>query len=103
MMEPVALAASTPKTTQVDILLPTTHQPSGDPATLFKRERNQELSFAEVAVSIPSERDAGTVQGRNVCQPTPPRILLVRGRQWNGLGAVAGRRFNDTTLTKQKG
>ncbi|WP_200893647.1 alpha/beta hydrolase [Rhizobium nepotum] len=62
VMNPVELTDSPPKTTQVDMLVATTRQPSGDPATLFNGERSSKPYMTDVAVSIPPKREAGTVQ-----------------------------------------
>ncbi len=62
VMTPVAITAPTPKTARVDMLVATTRQPSGDPATLFNGERSPKPSMTDVGVSIPSNREAGTVQ-----------------------------------------
>ncbi len=62
VMTPVSLTSSTPKTARIDMLVATTRQLSGDPATLFNGERNPKPSMTDVAVSIPPKREAGTVQ-----------------------------------------
>ncbi|TBY08172.1 alpha/beta hydrolase [Rhizobium laguerreae] len=62
VMTPVVLTASTPKTARVVMLVATTRQPSGDPATLFNGERSPKPSMTDVAVSIPAKREAGTIQ-----------------------------------------
>ncbi|MBY5786695.1 alpha/beta hydrolase [Rhizobium leguminosarum] len=70
VMQPVALAAGT-TTTQVDMLVATTRQPSGDPATLFNGERSPKPFMTDVAVSIPSKREPGTVQWPRRLPPNP--------------------------------
>ena len=60
VMTPVALTAATPKTTRVDMLVATTREPSGDPATLFNGERSPKPSLTAVEDSIPPNRKAGT-------------------------------------------
>ncbi|WP_435530237.1 alpha/beta hydrolase [Phyllobacterium ifriqiyense] len=61
-MQPVALTASMPKTSQVDMLVVTMRQPSGNPATLFNGERSPQPYLTGITVSIPPKRAPGTVQ-----------------------------------------
>ena len=77
VMQPVALTASTPKTAQVDMLVATTRQPSGDPRTLFNGERSPKPYLTEVAVSIPPKRAAGTVQWPSRLPPNPATDFAV--------------------------
>lgn len=78
VMTPVALTAPA-KTSQVDMLVATTRQPSGNPATLFSGERNAALSLTDVAVSIPpdSKRKPGTVQWPRRLPPNPETDFAV--------------------------
>ncbi|NKL45597.1 alpha/beta fold hydrolase [Rhizobium leguminosarum bv. viciae] len=76
VMQPVARAAGT-TTTQVDMLVATTRQPSGDPATLFNGERSPKPSMTDVAVSIPPKREAGTVQWPQRLPPNPATDFAV--------------------------
>ncbi|QLL66187.1 alpha/beta hydrolase [Sinorhizobium mexicanum] len=78
VMTPVALTAPT-QTSQVDMLVATTRQPSGNPATLFSGERNAALSLTDVAVSIPpdSQRKPGTVQWPRRLPPNPETDFAV--------------------------
>ncbi|WP_425355765.1 alpha/beta hydrolase [Rhizobium leguminosarum] len=76
VMQPVALAAGT-STTQVDMLVATTRQPSGDPATLFNGERSPKPFMTDVAVSIPSKREPGTVQWPRRLPPNPATDFAV--------------------------
>ncbi|MDP9772263.1 UNVERIFIED_ORG: esterase/lipase superfamily enzyme [Rhizobium sp. SORGH_AS 755] len=62
VMAPVEVKGTSPKTSQVDMLVATTRQPSGDPATLFNGERSPKPYLTDVAVSIPPNRKAGDVQ-----------------------------------------
>jgi esterase/lipase superfamily enzyme len=57
----------------VDMLVVTSRQSSGDPASLFSGERSPEPSITDVAVSIPSDkhRTAGTVQWPKKLPPNP--------------------------------
>ncbi|RVE92203.1 MULTISPECIES: alpha/beta hydrolase [Sinorhizobium] len=78
VMTPVALAQPS-NTSQVDMLVATTRQPSGDPATLFSGERSPTLSMTDVAVSIPpdSRRAPGTVQWPRKLPPNPETDFAV--------------------------
>ncbi|TBZ57234.1 alpha/beta hydrolase [Rhizobium leguminosarum bv. viciae] len=77
VMQPVALTAATPRTAQVDMLVATTRQPSGDPTTLFNGERSPKPSMTDVAVSIPPKREAGTVQWPQRLPPNPATDFAV--------------------------
>jgi esterase/lipase superfamily enzyme len=77
VMTPVALTAATPKTTQVDMLVATTRQPSGNAATLFNGERSPKPYLTEVAVSIPPKRAPGTVQWPSKLPPNPATDFAV--------------------------
>lgn len=78
VMAPVALAQPS-TTSQVDMLVATTREPSGDPATLFSGERSPTLSMTDVAVSIPpdSRRKPGTVQWPRKLPPNPETDFAV--------------------------
>lgn len=78
VMTPVVVAQAAGQS-QVDMLVATTRQPSGDPATLFSGERNPMLSLTDVAVSIPSDshRKAGTVQWPRQLPPNPETDFAV--------------------------
>ncbi|WP_338283164.1 alpha/beta hydrolase [Sinorhizobium sp. KGO-5] len=78
VMTPVALAQPS-TTSQVDMLVATTREPSGDPATLFSGERSPTLSMTDVAVSIPpdSRRKPGTVQWPRKLPPSPETDFAV--------------------------
>ncbi|ACM29247.1 alpha/beta hydrolase [Rhizobium rhizogenes] len=77
VMVPVALTAMKPKISQVDMLVATTRQPSGNPATLFNGERSPRPYMTEVAVSIPPKRAAGTVQWPKKLPPNPATDFAV--------------------------
>ncbi|CAN7513698.1 alpha/beta hydrolase [Rhizobium rhizogenes] len=77
VMTPVALTAATPKTSQVDMLVATTRQPSGNAATLFNGERSPKPYLTEVAVSIPPKRAPGTVQWPSKLPPNPATDFAV--------------------------
>jgi esterase/lipase superfamily enzyme len=69
--------ANTRVTTQVDMLVATTRQPSGDPATLFNGERSPKPYLTAVAVSIPPKRESGTVQWPQRLPPNPATDFAV--------------------------
>ncbi|MGO6678731.1 alpha/beta hydrolase [Rhizobium leguminosarum] len=77
VMQPVALTATAPRTAQVDMLVATTRQPSGDPATLFNGERSPKPYMTEIAVSIPTKREPGTVQWPQRLPPNPATDFAV--------------------------
>lgn len=79
VMTPVALTAPIPGTSTVDMLVATTRQPSGDPATLFSGERDANTFLTDVAVSIPPDtaRKAGTVQWPRKLPPDPKKDFTV--------------------------
>ncbi|RDJ11566.1 alpha/beta hydrolase [Rhizobium grahamii] len=91
-MTPVALTAATPNTTKVSMLVATTREPSGDPATLFNGERSPKPYLTAVDVSIPPKRQAGTVQWPKRLPPNPATDFAVtsvkeidsvpQGRAW---------------------
>lgn len=59
MLQPVAPAAGTDK---VNMLAATTRAPSADPGILFSGERGDAVSFANIVVSIPRDREVGSIQ-----------------------------------------
>ncbi|MGV1793017.1 alpha/beta fold hydrolase [Rhizobium lusitanum] len=77
VMTPVALRPGAPATSQVDMLVATTRQPSGNPATLFNGERSPKPYLTEIAVSIPPKRDPGTVQWPRRLPPNPDTDFAV--------------------------
>lgn len=92
VMTPIELTAASPKTTRVDMLVATTREPSGDPATLFTGERSPKPYLNYVAVSIPPKREPGTVQWPKRLPPNPATDFAVtkvqqidtvpEGRSW---------------------
>lgn len=62
VMTPVPLSASAPPTSKVAMLVATTREPSGDPATLFNGERSSKPHLTQITVSIPPKRELGKVQ-----------------------------------------
>ncbi|KQV15639.1 esterase [Rhizobium sp. Root1203] len=94
VMTPIAVNANTRVTTEVDMLVATTRQPSGDPATLFNGERSPKPYLTAIAVSIPPKREPGTVQWPQRLPPNPATDFAVtrvkeinsvpEGRAWFG-------------------
>ena len=92
VMAPVALTAATPNTSKVSMLVATTREPSGDPATLFTGERSPKPYLTAVDVSIPPKRAVGTVQWPKRLPPNPATDFAVtsvreietqaQGRAW---------------------
>lgn len=76
VMQPVAVATGA-ETTQIDMLVATTRQPSGDSRTLFNGERSPKPSMTDVAVSIPLKREPGTVQWPKRLPPDPTKDFAV--------------------------
>jgi esterase/lipase superfamily enzyme len=77
VMTPVVLTAAMPKTSQVDMLVATTREPSGSAATLFNGERSPKPYMTDVSVSIPPKRAAGTVQWPSKLPPNPATDFAV--------------------------
>ncbi|TCL67153.1 alpha/beta hydrolase [Rhizobium sp. BK251] len=112
VMTPVSLTATTPKTSRVDMLVATTRQPTGNPATLFNGERSPTPHLTSVEVSIPPKREAGTVQWPKRLPPNPATDFAVlkvdqlktvpEGRAWfrdhdqDGRALVFIHGFNNT-------
>ncbi|CCM78331.1 alpha/beta hydrolase [Rhizobium mesoamericanum] len=94
VMTPVAVSASTPATSKVEMLVATTREPSGDPATLFNGERSSKPHLTQISVSLPPKREAGTVQWPKRLPPNPATDFAVtnvqqidtvaQGREWFG-------------------
>lgn len=92
VMEPVSISATSTRPTQIEMLVATTRQPSGDPRTLFNGERSPKPFLTEVTVSIPAKRDSGTVQWPKKLPPDPVTDFAVtkvkqvatlhEGRSW---------------------
>ncbi|MEF0942956.1 alpha/beta hydrolase [Rhizobium sp. BR 362] len=101
VMTPVKLSASAPRTAKVDMLVATTRQPSGNPATLFTGERSPKPYLTEIAVSIPPKREPGTVQWPRRLPADPATDFAVvgvkqletvsEGRAWFRQHVVGGR------------
>lgn len=59
LLQPVA---SVPGTDSVNMLAATTRAPSADAGVLFSGERGEGVSFRNIVVSIPPNREVGTIQ-----------------------------------------
>ncbi|MBD9447208.1 alpha/beta hydrolase [Rhizobium sp. RHZ01] len=77
VMAPVALSAATQNTSKVSMLVATTREPSGDPATLFTGERSPKPYLTAIDVSIPPKRASGTVQWPERLPPNPATDFAV--------------------------
>ncbi|MCZ7463813.1 alpha/beta hydrolase [Rhizobium rhizogenes] len=92
VMAPIEVTSASLKTAKVDMLVATTRQPSGDPATLFDGERSPKPYLTDVTVSIPPNRKAGDVQWPRRLPPNPATDFAVtrvaqietmpQGRAW---------------------
>ncbi|MFO1146808.1 MAG: alpha/beta hydrolase [Alsobacter sp.] len=65
-----------PGTQTVAMLAATTRAPSGEPATLFTGDRGDGVSFAAIDVSVPPNREPGTLQWPST-PPDPARSFAV--------------------------
>ncbi|MGZ2456014.1 esterase/lipase superfamily enzyme [Rhizobium anhuiense] len=79
-MTPVSIS-STPPTSRVDMLVATTREPSGSPATLFNGERSSKPHLTQISISIPAKREAGTVQWPKRLPPDPATDFAVTNVQ----------------------
>ncbi|WP_431322826.1 alpha/beta hydrolase [Rhizobium sp. YTU87027] len=77
VMTPVPLSASVPSASKVEMLVATTREPSGDPATLFNGERSSKPHLTQITVSIPPKRETGTVQWPKRLPPNPATDFAV--------------------------
>jgi esterase/lipase superfamily enzyme len=59
------------------MLAATTRAPAGDPAYLFTGDRGDGVSFAAIDVSVPPNRDPGTLQWPNGTPADPSRAFAV--------------------------
>ncbi|MBB4289905.1 esterase/lipase superfamily enzyme [Rhizobium leguminosarum] len=80
-MASVSISSSTPPTSRVDMLVATTREPSGNPATLFNGERSSKPHLTQISVSIPAKREAGTVQWPKRLPPDPATDFAVTNVQ----------------------
>lgn len=81
VMAPISPSASNVATSKVDMLVATTREPSGDPATLFNGERSPVPSLTHLSVSLPPSRKSGTVQWPKSLPPNPATDFAVTNVQ----------------------
>ncbi|MDC9833634.1 alpha/beta hydrolase [Rhizobium binxianense] len=81
VMASVSISSSTPPTSRVDMLVATTREPSGNPATLFNGERSSKPHLTQISVSTPAKREAGTVQWPKRLPPDPATDFAVTNVQ----------------------
>ncbi|OIS93733.1 esterase [Brucella cytisi] len=111
VMNPIASENTQSNSRSVDMLVVTTRQPSGDPNTLFNGERAPKAHLTDIAVSIPKQREPGSVQWPRKLPPDPLTDFAVTrarsvatvsdGKQWikshisNGKALVFVHGFNN--------
>ncbi|MBX5171100.1 alpha/beta hydrolase [Rhizobium sp. NZLR1b] len=81
VMTPVSTSSSMPPTARVDMLVATTREPSGSPATLFNGERSPKPHLTQISISIPAKREVGTVQWPKRLPPNPATDFAVTSVQ----------------------
>ncbi|RUM21571.1 alpha/beta fold hydrolase [Rhizobium phaseoli] len=81
VMTPVSISSSLPPASKVDMLVATTREPSGNPATLFNGERSPKPHLTQISISIPAKREAGTVQWPKRLPPNPATDFAVTNVQ----------------------
>ncbi|RFC00357.1 esterase [Rhizobium leguminosarum bv. trifolii] len=81
VMTPVSSSSATPPTSRVEMLVATTREPSGNPATLFNGERSSKPHLTQISISIPAKREAGTVQWPKRLPPDPATDFAVTNVQ----------------------
>jgi esterase/lipase superfamily enzyme len=74
LLEPVAPA---PGTDSVNMLAATTRAPSADAGVLFSGERGEAVSFRNIVVSLPRDREVGTIQLPRSLPGNPARDFVV--------------------------
>lgn len=62
---------------KVDLLAATTRAPSDQPGVVFSGERGDSLSFTNIVVNIPPNRDVGSIQWPQRLPPDPARDFTV--------------------------
>ncbi len=92
VMTPVRIDASPATSSSVDMLVATTREPSGEPATLFSGERGSKPRLTQLTISIPPNRTIGTVQWPKRLPPDPATDFAItmvqqidtveQGRRW---------------------
>ncbi|SDP89413.1 Esterase/lipase superfamily enzyme [Phyllobacterium sp. YR620] len=95
------VAAPSPDTAKVDILVATTRAPTTQKGVFFSGERGSDLSLANVVVSIPPNRQPGTIQWPRRLPGDPERSFVTTAvnpveigdiRTWYRSHAVSDRR-----------
>jgi esterase/lipase superfamily enzyme len=74
LMEPVAVAPGNPR---VSMLTATTRAPSENKAELFTGDRGEAVSFNRVVVSLPKNREPGTIQWPQTTPGNPATDFVV--------------------------
>lgn len=92
VMAPVSGPFADQPAGKIDMLVATTRQPSGSPATLFDGERSSKPHLTQISISIPRRREKGTVQWPRRLPPNPATDFTVtsvrqmetveQGRAW---------------------
>lgn len=90
VLEPIAAAAKAPDASAVTMLVATSRQPSGNPATLFNGERSTTLSLTDITISIPPGRASGTVEWPRRLPPNAEREFAVTSVQQVPIADVGG-------------
>jgi len=74
LMEPVAVAPGNPR---VSMMTATTRAPSDNKAELFNGDRGEAVSFNRVVVSLPKNRETGTIQWPQTTPGNPVTDFVV--------------------------
>jgi esterase/lipase superfamily enzyme len=78
LLTPVTPPAGAPR---VDMLAATTRAPADDPAVFFSGERGDSVSFANIVVTVPPDREIGTLSLPRSGQGNPARDFTVSSVQ----------------------
>jgi len=73
----VPVSEPSPGTDRVDLLAATTRERTGEPGVIFSGERGDTLSFENIIVSIPQNREVGAVQWPRAGAADPKRDFAV--------------------------
>ena len=74
MLSPVAMTLPPER---VDMLTATTRAPSEDPAVLFTGDRGSSVSFSNIVVSVPPDREVGSLQWPRTSPANPATDFTV--------------------------
>jgi esterase/lipase superfamily enzyme len=77
----VPVSAPSPGPDRVNLLAATTRQRTGDPGIIFSGERGDTLSFEKIIVSIPPNREVGSIQWPRPGAADPARDFVVISAQ----------------------